>query len=67
MYYYYYCILRLSAKRYEKLLAIRLEKPLIDKTLDALPLLLFCAPFCLLIIVNTIICSTYCREACLLA
>jgi hypothetical protein len=30
-YYYYYYILRLLAKRYEKLLAIRLGKPLIDK------------------------------------
>jgi hypothetical protein len=30
-YYYYYYILRLSAKRYEKLLAIRLEKPLMNK------------------------------------
>jgi hypothetical protein len=29
--YYYYYILRLSAKHYEKLLAIRLGKPLIDK------------------------------------
>jgi hypothetical protein len=39
--YYYYCILRLSAKRYKKLLAIRLEKPLIDKNLKRL----FFAPF----------------------
>jgi hypothetical protein len=31
--YYYYCILRLSAKHYKELLAIRLEKPLIDKNL----------------------------------
>jgi hypothetical protein len=31
MYYYYYCILRLSAKRYKKLLAIRLRKPFMDK------------------------------------
>jgi hypothetical protein len=33
LYYYYYCILHLSAKRYEELLAIRLGKPLIDKNL----------------------------------
>jgi hypothetical protein len=32
-YYYYYCILRLSAKRYKELLAIRLRKPLINKNL----------------------------------
>jgi hypothetical protein len=30
-YYYYYCILRLSAKRYEELLAIRLGKPFMNK------------------------------------
>jgi hypothetical protein len=30
-YYYYYCILRLSAKRYEELLAIRLGKPFMDE------------------------------------
>jgi hypothetical protein len=30
-YYYYYYILRLSAKRYEELLAIRLRKPFMDK------------------------------------
>jgi hypothetical protein len=35
IYYYYYCccILRLLAKRYKKLLAIRLGKPLINKNL----------------------------------
>jgi hypothetical protein len=32
-YYYYYYILRLSPKRYEELLAIRLGKPLINKNL----------------------------------
>jgi hypothetical protein len=31
--YYYYYILRLLAKHYKKLLAIRLRKPLIDKNL----------------------------------
>jgi hypothetical protein len=30
-YYYYYYILRLSAKRYDELLAIRLRKPFMDK------------------------------------
>jgi hypothetical protein len=66
-YYYYYYILHLSAKRYKKLLAIRLRKPFIDKTLDALPLLLSCAPLCLFIVVNTTMCFTHCRKACSLA
>jgi hypothetical protein len=67
LFYYYYCILRLSAKRYKKLLAIRLKKPLIDKN----PRRLFFAPFLcsplLIMIVNTIIYFTYYKKACLLA
>jgi hypothetical protein len=39
-YYYYYYVLHLSAKCYEELLAIRLRKPFMDKTLDTLPMLL---------------------------
>src|SRR5437016_2401474 len=48
-YYYYYYFIHLSALHYEDLLAIRLGKPFIDKTLDTLPLLFSYTPLYLLI------------------
>jgi hypothetical protein len=63
----YYYILHLSAKRYKELLAIQLRKLFMDKNLNTLPLLLFCAPLCLFIIVGTIVCFTYYKKTCSLA